>query len=453
MTLDLLLKDGEIVFPGRGLRKGSIGVSKGKIVGIYSQSAEPAAREVVDCRDKWVLPGLIDPHTHIGFGSNETDFQTESRSAALGGVTGMMTFHRSDDLTKSTGPWKERGQAQSLIDFGFHFGITSHQQLQSLAVCAQTHGVTSVKVYLMYKGKAGQAKGFTEVDDGLLYAAMETTAKIRGGVVGVHCENVEVIPHFRTRLKEAGRDDLAVWDEQSPGFLEAENVFRVMYFGEKTGCPVNIVHMSSAESLEIVRRMRKRGGPAVHIETCSHYLSLTRDAGCGILGKVNPPLRQQADVEALWEGVAEGLITTIGSDHVPRKVATKGDSIWTATAGFPGIGTLLPVLLHEGVHKRSLPIELIAAATSANVARLYSIPNKGDIAVGMDADLVVVDPDRQITIDHETQLSHSDYTPYQGLTMQSAPCRTILRGRTIAVDGQLLDDAYTSPSGQYLHRS
>ncbi|MDR0810489.1 MAG: amidohydrolase family protein [Gemmobacter sp.] len=452
MTLDLLLSGGEIVFPKRGVRTGSIGVKDGKLVGLYAKGDEPAAKEVVDCRDKWVMPGLIDPHTHIGFGSSETDFQTESRSAALGGVTGMMTFHRSEDLRQSTGPWRARGEAQSLIDFGFHFGITSHLHLQTLAECAERFGVTSVKVYLMYKGKAGQAKGFAEVDDGLLYAAMEATARIRGGVVGVHCENVEVIPYLRESLMKAGRNDLAAWDEQSPGFLEAENVFRVLYFGEKTGCPVNIVHMSSRESLEIVRRMRRRNGPPAHIETCSHYLSLTRDAACGILGKVNPPLREQADVDALWEGVAEGLVSTIGSDHVPRKVSTKADSIWTASAGFPGIGVLLPVLLDEGVRKRGIPIETIAAATSANVAKLYSIPNKGDIAIGMDADLVVVDPDRRVMVDHATQHSHSDYSPYQGRTMTGAPCRTILRGRTLAIDGGLSQDANASPAGHYLHR-
>lgn len=452
MTLDLLLADGEIVFPNRGVRTGSIGVRDGKIVAIYAKGERPAAARTIDCRDRWVLPGLIDPHTHIGFGSSETDFATESRSAALGGVTSLMTFHRSEDLRQSTGPWKERGESQSLIDFGFHFGVTSRLHIETLAECAARFGVTSVKVYLMYKGKAGLAKGFTEVDDGLLHAAMEATARIPGGVVGVHCENVEVIPYLREPLKAAGRNDLAAWDEQSPGFLEAENVFRVMYFGEKTGCPVNIVHMSSRESLDIVRRMRRRNGPPVHIETCSHYLSLTREAECGVLGKVNPPLRSLADVDALWEAVAEGTVSTIGSDHVPRKRATKGEDLWSASAGFPGIGTLLPVLLHEGVHRRSIPVETIAAATSANVAKLYSIPGKGDIAVGMDADFAIVDPDGTVTVDHATQESHSDYSPYQGMRLTGAPAMTILRGRTLAVDGRIDPEAGAAPAGRYLHR-
>lgn len=453
MSFDLLLAGGEIVFPGMGVRTGSIAVKDGRIAALLAPGEQASAKEVVDCRGKWVMPGLIDPHTHIGFGSNETDFETESRSAAIGGVTGLLTFHRSNDLRQSTGPWRERGERQSLIDFGFHFGVTSKLHIETLPECAERFGVTSIKVYLMYKGASGAAKGFAEIDDGLLYRALLQGARIKGGVVGVHCENVEVIPVFREPLKQAGRNDLPVWDEQSPGFLEAENVFRVIYFGEKAECPVNIVHMSSAESLEIVRRARRPGRAPIHVETCSHYLALTREAPIGFLGKVNPPLRAAADVEALWEGVRDGTISTVGSDHVPRKRETKGPDIWQASAGFPGIGTLLPILIHEGVHKRGLPIERIAAVTSANVARLYSIPNKGDIAVGMDADLVVVDPDREVLIDPATQESFSDYSPYEGMRFKGAPVRTILRGRTLAVDGKVDEAARATPAGRYLHRS
>jgi dihydroorotase (multifunctional complex type) len=452
MTFDTVLTGGEIVFPDEGVRSGSIGIRDGKIAALLRPGEQASAREVIDCRGKWVMPGLIDPHTHIGFGSNETDFRTESRSAAIGGVTGLMTFHRSNDLRQSTGPWRDRGESQSLIDFGFHFGVTSRLHVDTLPEVAQSFGVTSIKVYLMYKGASGAAKGFTEIDDALLYRALQQGARIKGGVVGVHCENVEVIPVFREPLKAAGRDDLPAWDEQSPGFLETENVFRVVYFGEKAECPVNIVHMSSAESLEVVRRARRPGRAPIHVETCSHYLALTRDAPIGNLGKVNPPLRSQADCDALWEGIRQGDISTVGSDHVPRKRETKGPDIWKASAGFPGIGPLLPILLDEGVRKRGIPVERIAAVTSANVAALYSLPGKGRIAPGFDADLVIVDPDRTITIDPATQESFSDYSPYEGMAFTGAPVQTILRGRTIARDGIVDPAAGAAPRGRYLAR-
>jgi dihydroorotase (multifunctional complex type) len=452
MKFDLLLQTGEIVFPGQGIRTGSIGIHDGRIAAILQPGEAAAAERVIDCKDRWVLPGLIDPHTHIGFGSNETDFQTESLSAAVGGVTGLLTFHRSNDPAQSTGPWRARGEAQSAIDFGFHFGITSRHHVDTLQENAGRFGVTSIKVYLMYKGANGAAKGFTEIDDALLYRALLVGAKLRAGVVGVHCENVEVIPVFREPIKAAGRNDLGAWDDQSPGFLEAENVFRVCYFGGKAGCPVNIVHMSSAESLDIVRMLRRRDRAPIHVETCAHYLSLTRDSPVGVLGKVNPPLRTQSDVDCLWEGVRSGEISTIGSDHVPRKVSTKGNDLWTASAGFPGIATLLPVLIEEGWHKRRIPIETLAAATSSNVARLYSLPNKGQIAPGYDADFAVVDPDRAVTVDPSALESYSDYSPYAGMRFRGGAVATVLRGRVLAQDGRVAPGVRGNPQGQYLFR-
>lgn len=437
MSYDLVLKNGELVFPGEGVRKGSIAVRDGRIAAVLAPGEDSSAADVIDCTDRFVLPGLIDPHTHIGFGAKEEDFLTESRSAALGGVTGLLSFHRSEDLSQSTGPWRAAGEARSVIDFGFHFGVTSTANVESLVANAARFGITSVKVYLMYKGATGAAKGFTEVDDALLYRALLAGARIPNGVVGVHCENTEVIPVFRDPLKAKGRNDLPVWNEQSPGFLETENVFRVCYFGGKAECPVNIVHMSSAESLDVVRRLRAPNRAPITVETCAHYLSLNDHDACGILGKVNPPLRSEADIDGLWEGVREGAIQTIGSDHVPRKRATKGDNIWTASAGFPGIGTLLPVLLDEGYHKRQIPIETIAAATSRNVARLYSLAGRGDLAVGSNADFAIVDPDGVTRVDPDKLESHSDYSPWEGRSLKGAVTHTVLRGRVIAQDGAL----------------
>ncbi|MBL4786147.1 MAG: amidohydrolase family protein [Cohaesibacteraceae bacterium] len=451
MKFDLLLKNADLVFPGEGVYTGSIGVLDGKIAAILESNTLSHARKVVDCTDLWVLPGLIDPHTHIGFGAGEKDFATESRSAAIGGVTGLLSFHRSGDLDQSTGPWRKSGEEQSIIDFGFHFGVTSRKHVENLKKTANRFGVTSIKVYLMYKGATGAAKGFTEVDDALLYQALVEGSKIRNGVVGVHCENVEVIPFFREPLIAAGRDDLDAWDAQSPGFLEAENVFRVGYFAKKAECPVNIVHMSSAESLEIVRFLRSVSGPPIHVETCAHYLSLSKNGKIGALGKVNPPLRSQKDIDALWEGVRSGEISTIGSDHVPRKRITKGPDIWQASAGFPGLATLLPVLIEEGWHKRGISIETLAATTSRNVAELYSIEKRGRIVVGYDASFAIVDPDAIVTIDPAKLESHSDYSPFEGNSLRGKVTHTILRGQIIAQNGSICPD--TGVVGQYMFRN
>lgn len=448
---DLTLTNGSVVFPGDGVRPTTVGISGGKIAALLPAKERPCAKHSVDCTDKWVFPGVIDPHTHIGFGDKENDWNTETRAAALGGVTGLMTFWRGETLAETTEKWKAEALKRSYIDFGFHFGITTQSHVDELAMVTKRHGVTSIKVYLMYKGAAGAAKGFGEVDDHLLFAALNAGSKVPGGVVGVHCENTEVIPFFRDPIKASGRNDLKAWDDQSPGFLETENVFRVCFFGEKAECPVNIVHMSAVESLDLVRRMRNKNRPPIHVETCFHYLTLTHDAPIGSLGKVNPPLRSQADIDGLWDGVVLGDISTIGSDHVPRKKSTKGPTLWEASAGFPGIGQILPVLLEEGFHNRDVPLETLAAATSRNVAKLYNLPGKGNIAVGYDADFAVVDPSQDTIINVEQSPSFSDYSAYEGKRCRGRVTHTILRGNLLKENGEILQSH--KPIGQYIHRA
>lgn len=451
--LDLLLHNARIVQPGIGVFHGNIGVRDGRISAILERGETEPAHQVIDCREQFLMPGLIDPHTHFGFGSNDTDFQTESRSAALGGVTSAFTFHRSDDLRASTTAWRDRGLEQSCIDFGFHFGLTSQLHVDTLHEAAQRFGVTSFKFYLMYKGAAGVAKGFAEIDDALLFSAMQAVARIKGGVLGAHCENVEVIRALRPAVQKSGAKDLRAWDAQSPDFLEAENVFRVGYFADKADCPANIVHLSSREGLEVTDYLRSRPRSApLTVETCIHYLTLTHDAPAPI-GKVNPPLRSQRDVDALWQAVVDGRIETVGSDHVPRKRATKGPDLWQASAGFPGIATLLPLLMDEGYHKRGVPIERLAEVTSLNVARLYNVPRKGRIAPGMDADLVLVDPDLERTVSHATLESHSDYSPWEGRRLRGWPTATFVRGRCVAADGAIKPGVAAAPGGQYMERA
>ncbi len=449
---DTVLAGGTLVYPDAGTAEGSIGIKDGKIAVIAAPGQRLGGRDVIDCAGKFVLPGLIDPHVHFGFGSPETDFQTETRSAALGGVTTVLSFYRTADFRVAFEAERGKAEGLALTDFGYHFGITSRLHVDTMAECYERFGISSWKLYLMYKGAAGLAKGFSEIDDALLYVALERAGKLPGAVLSVHCENTEVIPIFRDRLRAAGRDDLAAWDEQSPDFLEAENVHRVCYFARKTGCPVNIVHLSSKEALEEVRRHRTYPGPPIHVETCPHYLHFTKRSQCGALAKVNPAPRSDADVEALWEAVREGAVETIGTDHVPRKRTTKEGGIWKATAGFPGVATMLPVLMHEGFHKRGIAIERLAAVTSANAARLYNVPGKGRIATGFDADLVVVDPALERIVDPGRLRSYADYSPYEGERLKGWPVVTLLRGRVIARGGEITVPDEEGAYGRYVPR-
>lgn len=451
--LDLLLTNARLLLPQQGLTEGVLGVIDGRIAIIAEPGTPLEARETIDCQGLWVLPGLIDPHVHFGFGSPETDFETESRFAALGGTTTVLSFHRSADIRESFEKVRDRALSQSCVDFGFHFGITSNLHVETLEEISRRFGVSSYKLYMMYKGAAGLSKGFTDIDDGLLYSALRATAAIPGAIMGVHCENVEVIPVLRDPLRAAGRDDLKAWNEQSPDFLEAENVHRVCYFAAKTGAAVNIVHLSSREALDEARRHRRTpGAPPIYVETCPHYLFLNDESPAGTYAKVNPPVRGQSDVDALWEGVLDGSITTIGTDHVPRKRATKDTDIWAASNGFPGTGLMLPILLHEGYHRRGVPLETLMKVSAESSARIYRMPGKGSIEIGKDADLVIVDPDLERTVDPAILESNSDYSPYEGMSLKGWPVRTLVRGRTVALDGRITDAAHANPGGRYLKR-
>ncbi len=452
--LDTVLTHASIYLEGQGLVAGSVGISNGKVALIASEGQDmPAATEVIDCGGLWVLPGIIDPHVHFGFGNPETDFETESRNAALGGTTSVISFHRSADIRDSFDAACERAEKQSCIDFSFHFGITSRLHVETLSEISHRFGVNSYKLYMMYKGAAGLSKGFTEIDDGLLWGALQATRNVPRAILGVHCENVEVIPWLKDPLRAAGRNDLAAWNEQSPDFLEAENVHRVCYFAEKTETPVNIVHLSSREALDEVRRHRKTGRKApIYVETCPHYLFLDCHSSAGSYAKVNPPVRSKGDIDAMWEGVCDGAITTIGSDHVPRKRATKDKDIWSATNGFPGTGMILPILLHEGYHNRQIPLDTLMRVACSQTANIYGMTSKGRIAVGNDADLLIVDPSLERTVDPAKLESHADYSPYEGMTLKGWPVRTMIRGRTVALDGCITDQARAYPAGRFIRR-
>lgn len=451
MTLDLFFKNAQLVFPNELMAPGGVGVRDGRIAVVTAPGEEPPATRTVDCEGRWLAPGLIDPHVHFGFGDPEKDFRTESRSAALGGVTSVLSFYRTKDFREDFDRQRAMAEAQSVIDFSFHLGLTSDLHVRTLGEVTRTHGVGSYKMYMMYKGQAGLAKGFTDIDDGLLFAAMRETAKLPGAVLGVHCENVEVIPYLRDPLRAEGREDLAAWDEQSPDFLEAENVHRVCYFARKTGCPVNIVHLSSKEALDEVRRHRRGGGPPIYVETCPHYLFIDKHDAAGSLAKVNPPVRAQRDIDALWEGVLDGSVDTVGTDHVPRKRETKEKSIWQATNGFPGVATMLPILMQAGYHDRGVAPEILTRVLSRNAARIYRMAGKGTLTPGADADLVVVDPDLTRTVEPGDLMSHSDYSPFEGRNLKGWPVMTVSRGRIVMRDGRLTDDVEDG-IGRYIRR-
>lgn len=431
-ALDILLTDGRIQALMRPGTPVPAGTAERRIDGLH------------------VFPGLIDAHVHFGFGERVTEYETETAHAAIGGFTTILAYLLNNEAYGDVFA-REQGFAVPRVhtDYALHFSTASELHLQELPDYVQQYGVTSFKYFMNFKGEEGRYLGLDGTDDGFFYALLERAAGIGGVTVVCHTENIELVNRLRNAQLEAGFETLRDWEAVKPPITEAEATVRAMLFAETLGATIYIPHMSSKMGLDEVRRWRARYD-RVYVETCPHYLTHTSDMPLGGMGKANPPLRSAAEREAMWEGLFDGTIDVVASDHCPRKRATKDKSLWLASQGFPGIATILPVLLHEGHHRRGLPLQRIAQLVCRNPARIFGVDTrKGDIAPGMDADLTLVDLNLEKTVRHEDLLSYSDYSIYDGWTFKGWAVETILRGKTIMKDGQLTG---TPGDGQYLFR-
>jgi len=325
-----------------------------------------------------------------------------------------------------------------VIDFAFHCLLMNERHLAELPAYISELDVRSFKYFSNFKGDEGAYLGVEGTDNGFFYALCRTLAEHPEAVLAVHPENIEVVWRLAAELKASGRDDLAAWTESRPDFVEAHDMFTAFLFAEQTGCRIYIPHLSAAAGLEIYADHVRRGGRSV-IETCPHYLTHTKDSELGTLVKVNPPVRTDADREALWTAIGDGRVVVVGSDHNSRRRERKQGSIWSASAGFPGVTTLLPVLLSEGHHKRGIPLERLIAAVTSTPARIFGLhPKKGTLAVGADADFALVDLDREETVDGSAYDSHADYSIYDGQTLKGWPVATVVRGETVMKDGEVV---------------
>jgi len=442
MKIDKKLVNGMLIIPKEGISQADVLIADGKIVGICSVSENLEASEVIDVKGRHVFPGIVDCHAHYGLGSPDNDFLTESRSAALGGVTTVLTFYQTTrsylDLFESE---KHKGEKQAYVDFSLHFCMMNDQQLREVKEYAEKLGVSSFKFFMNFRGEEGKYMGIEGIDDGFLYEGLESIARQKNAKAVIHAENIEIGWRFRKRLREAGRDGLSVWTASKPSFLEVESIQRICYFAKVANCPIYIAHVTTKESCEELQRLRETSSE-VHAETCTHYLTHTKDSSVGNIGKVNPPLRSQQDLEYLWKAVEKGTLDVVSTDHVPRKFETKKGNIWECSAGFPGTATLLSVLLSEGHHRRGLSLQRIAEVLSENPARLFNMyPQKGSLLVGSDADLTVVDLNMKRTVKASELGSFSDYSLYDGWELKGWPVLTMVRGEVVMRDGELTGKA------------
>lgn len=450
MNCDLVITNGTIVDPVEGLVQRDIAVSSGLIVGQYMPGHAPDATETVDATGLHVFPGLIDTHVHFGFAEPVTEYTSETAYAAQGGFTSVLGYFLSSESYKDVFDAEfAHAEQRALVDFGFHFSVTSERHLEEMNDYVSRFGVNSFKYFMNFKGEEGRYLGLDGTDDGYFYALLERSAEIGDVTIVVHTENIELVNRFRRSSIMSGGDTLKDWNLSKPNFTEAESVIRALAFAEHLGATIYIPHISTRMALDEVRRWRERYD-RVYVETCPHYLTHDWDAEIGAIGKANPPFRSPDDVAAMWEGLADGSIDVVASDHVPRKRKTKETSVWSASQGFPGTATILPVLLHHGYHTGRLTLPRIAELLTSAPSRIFSMDNKGSLAPGNDADITLVDIDKVKEVDPEALGSWSDYSLYEGQALKGWPVRTILRGQTIMLDGAITGEG---GYGRYLTRA
>jgi dihydropyrimidinase len=482
---NLLIQNGTLVTASDTFQA-DIAIAGEKILAIgqeLSPQGLPDGAEILDASGLLVIPGGIDAHVHLQYPQgahrvvSSDDWFTGTVAAAWGGTTTLVDFVEAGPDETWLEAFENRlaeADRQAVIDYGFHMSFNRADE-RSLAEVGSVieAGMPSFKIYMAYDN--------IRLTDAEMLKALEVL-KEQGGLPIVHAENHDVILHQVARYLTAGRREPRWHPHTRPAAGETEATQRALSLAEIVDLPMHIVHVSAARGLEIISRFRQRGRP-VSSEVCTQHMLLT-DALYEQPGfepakyVMAPPLRTAGDIEAMWEGLEDGSLDFVVTDHCPFTLAQKRgerrtpefrrlpdttlttpfEAAWSEglppfnqiPGGAPGVETRLPLVYHFGVNRGRLSPNQFVNVTSTAAARLYGLyPRKGTIVPGADADLVLFDPRREVTIRAETLHQNCDYTPYEGMRVKGSPRIVLSRGEVIVRDGVFLG---VEGRGQYLRR-
>jgi len=457
--MSVLLKGGTIV-SATGRCTADVYAEGDQITTIGSHLDYPAD-EIVDVAGKYILPGAIDPHTHISMpfmGTHaQDDYQTGTIAAACGGVTTVVDFdlqQKGETLLEAIERKKSWAEGKAVVDYSLHPAVMDPRPdvIAEVKKACQEYGTPSFKIFMVYDFR---------VDDATMIKLLEETKKY-GGLVQVHAENVYIVQHMNEVLEKEGKLAPYYHAVSRPNIAEEEAIARAAKMVELTGSRIYIVHLSSQEGLWKVKEARDRGID-VYAETCPQYLLLDEERYkepdfAGAKYVMSPPLRTPESNAALWQGLKGGDVQVVATDHCPfdfngKKDMFGKDDYKKIPNGAPGIETLLILLHSEGVVKGRISLERMVDVLSTGTARMFGLKNKGEIAVGKDADMVVFDPEQKFTITQSKLHMNVDYTPFEGFEITGMPHLVYSRGKKVAQwNGERVDFVGDAGRGRFVKR-
>ena len=483
-SLDLLVKNVRVVRPRRdGVEALDIGIKDGRFSRIEKSIPAESSKQTIDGKNRLAFPGCVDAHMHVGiYQPLEEDAIAESKAAAMGGVTTSLNYFRTGQYYLNRGgSWRDfmpevarRAEGRFFVDYGFHMAPIEARHIDEMEWLATEWGVPSFKIFMFYggyglHGRSSDQREFLMLGEGERYdiahfefimrsarRLMERRPELAPHVsVSLHCELAEILDAYTKLVEREGRlSGLPAYSAARPPHSEGLAIWIASYLAHETECTnINLLHLSSKKAIDAALAMQQVF-PHVGFrrEVTIGHLLLDTDCACGVLAKVNPPIRPRADVEALWQALLERKVDWVVSDHAccssEKKYSTQfPKDIWLAKAGFGGTEWLLSGLLSEG-RRRGMSYNHVAELLSWNPAQRFGLSRKGDIAAGYDADLALVDPDESFVVRAADSESQQGYTPFEGLELRGRVKSTFLRGRLVYDNGKVVG----APAGRYLRR-
>jgi allantoinase len=483
-TFDLVIKNARVVRPkGIGADALDIGIKGGKVVKLAPEIKAADANEVFDAKRQLAFPGCVDAHMHVGiYRPLAQDAVSESKAAAMGGVTSSLNYIRTGAYYLNRGgPYREvmpevlkLSDGRFHVDYGYHVAPIESRHLGEMEYLALEHGVTSFKIFMFYGGYGLHGKSTAQneflmlgPDDRYDIAHFEFIMRSARAIVekhpaladhisvSLHCELADILNAYTTLVEREGKlTGLKAYSAARPPHSEGLAVWIASYLANETNCMnINLLHLSSRKAVDAAWTMQQVFPHiAFRREVTVGHLLLDTDCDCAVHAKVNPPIRPREDVEALWQAVLDRKIDWIVSDHACCSAEQKWskddpNNIWMAKSGFGGTEYLLSGVVSEG-SKRGMSYNRMAELLSYNPAQRFGLHSKGDIAPGFDADIVLVDPDESFVVHADESESEQGYSPFEGQELTGRVKSTFLRGALIYDKG----DVVGAPRGRYLHR-